>query len=914
MADNIIQRIIKMVLDKESAKKTQDDANQMASKIDDTWKSVAQKIGGYLAAGFLISKVIAFGKAAIAEATSSEKAWKQLKGTIDNTGASYDAMQDKIVAAANAFQDSTIHDDDAFAETMGRMVTLTGDAAASLNNMGLVANVAAQFFNGELEPAANLVAKAMNGNTNALKKMGIQAKDAQDALNILAQRSMGAATREAKTFDGQMHQLSETYKDMLKEVGNAIIMNDGATDGVSVLRAALQALTKWVHENRDAISLWVTKGVMFAIDAADVFIRAIVGMSNVIGGGFMSFLGLASVGLAKLALGLVAVRNGVHAVQDVFGMDNKKQKDETKAIEEQAEALEEWGKQAHNTGVERVKIGVDVLATPMFSSKDFMGKLKIPDLTVNRPMVGKNQSTDATKEVTKALEDFQKEAKAAANMQKVLGDQFDATGAEIDRTTKLLNVLAANGLTPASVGMAGLSEHLQDLVKNMKPVHDALKTFHEEEKVAENSHKILGDRFDATGAEIDRTTKLLNVLAANGIDPTTIGLGDLSGRLTQLVTNIKPVEDATKSLAKSLKSNLATSAIESSAAIRELQRQQDATLESMNTLIAQGVDPQSPRIRALVKEYDSLQKRIGSITAETTVSRLKQQQGDILSTIKSLLDEGLDPTSQAITDLTERYNKLTDSISDTEKIQAVADAYASLGEEIRMAAFTAALEGANGMDALQAEQQALLKSIQDLISKGIKVEDKALQDLIHRYKEVSKAIQMQTAVMELQTAVADVLAEALGAALQGGLHEAAVAKAKQNAIEAAEMIVRAGAFALMGRYDKAGQALALAGEFAAVAAMWGAFAAVTGGGGGGSDTGGAGAGGGGSSSSMGDSRASSNDAANRADQPKTEVTINLVGPGFHALNPAVQEVVWGATQEASERFGPNTRIRISSQQ
>ena len=57
------------------------------------------------------------------------------------------------------------------------------------------------------------------------------------------------------------------------------------------------------------------------------------------------------------------------------------------------------------------------------------------------------------------------------------------------------------------------------------------------------------------------------------------------------------------------------------------------------------------------------------------------------------------------------------------------------------------------------------------------MEDKALQDLIRRYKEVSKAIEEQTHVMELQTAVADVLAEALGAALQGGLHEAAVAKA-----------------------------------------------------------------------------------------------------------------------------------------
>ena len=125
------------------------------------------------------------------------------------------------------------------------------------------------------------------------------------------------------------------------------------------------------------------------------------------------------------------------------------------------------------------------------------------------------------------------------------------------------------------------------------------------------------------------------------------------------------------------------------------------------------------------------------------------------------------------------------------------------------------------------------------------------------------------------------------------------------------MLVRAGAFALMGRYDKAGQALALAAEFATVAAMWGAFAALSGGGGGGdTSAGGHGSGSGSSSSGLGESRAASNDSSTRAEQPQTEVTINLIGPGFHALNPAVQEVVWGASQQAEERFGPNTRIRV----
>ena len=39
-----------------------------------------------------------------------------------------------------------------------------------------------------------------------------------------------------------------------------------------------------------------------------------------------------------------------------------------------------------------------------------------------------------------------------------------------------------------------------------------------------------------------------------------------------------------------------------------------------------------------------------------------------------------------------------------------------------------------------------------------------------------------------------------------------------------------------------------------------------------------------------------------------EITIVFSGPGFNALNPAVQEVIEGAQQQARERYGNNVRI------
>lgn len=795
MADNIIKRIIQLVLDKESAKKTQDDANSVAEGIDKAWKSAAAKIAGYLGAAFLIDKIVGLGKASVREAAASEAAWRELKNTIDNAGESFDGLEAKIRATADAFQDGTIHDDDAFAKELSHIISLTGDVSASLNNMGLVADVAAKFFNGDLAAGGTMVAKVMNGNIAALNKMGIHVKDAQQGLEVLAQRSFGAAASEAASFDGQLKQMNNTWDDILKDLGNAIIQSDGATDAFSVLKAALKVLGEWVQNNQKAITSWVTNGVKFAIDAADIFIRAVMGMASILSGGFMSAIGLASVGIGKLIQAWGALREVEDNIREKLGQDVKQRREATKAIKDQAQALIDWGKEKFNAGADKITAGIDRLSTRMFSSDQFSGGksgplVKPPEKV--KPMLGKNAVSDSSEEVRKAIEQFNKDALAAANMQKILGKNFDATAADIDRTTKLLNALASNGIEPATVGFAGLGDHLNTLT-----------------------------------------------------------------------TQTKPLEEANKALAKSLATDVA----------------------------------------------------LGAIQAGSAMDQLKKQQDDVLASIKTLIDAGFDPQSKVIKDLTERYNGLTAAIDDASKIQGLAEVYKALGDEIRGNLFMATLDGATSIDRMRIEQQALQKAIESMIAKGIKPEDKALQELQARYKHVTEAIKEQTTVMQLQAAAADFLADALGTAMQGGLHEAAVQKAKQNAIEAAEMLVRAGAFALFGDFPQASAALVLAGQFAGLAAAWGVLAA----GSHGSSSGGAGAaipsaGGAGSTAGtdLSSSRTASSESASRSEQPSAEVSIYLVGPGFHAMNPAVQRVVWGAQQQAAELYGPNARIRVRS--
>jgi len=156
------------------------------------------------------------------------------------------------------------------------------------------------------------------------------------------------------------------------------------------------------------------------------------------------------------------------------------------------------------------------------------------------------------------------------------------------------------------------------------------------------------------------------------------------------------------------------------------------------------------------------------------------------------------------------------------------------------------------------------------------------------------------------TSMAEVIALNAAADLGGGLVAAlfgsdlgklAAQKAEQNAIMAAEQLAMAAAVAwIPGFQGEAAGHVQAAAMFGAVAAAWGALAGATGGfsgGGGGSgsprDTGGA--------------------ASERTQPPGDEVHIYFVGPGFSAVNPEVQKVVYGAAQEAAANFGPNAKIK-----
>ncbi len=532
-----------------------------------------------------------------------------------------------------------------------------------------------------------------------------------------------------------------------------------------------------------------------------------------------------------------------------------------------------WGNAMKGASDEAFKAAKKAATVPLFTSDQFKNAPKPgPALPGehNKPMLGSNAVTDASKEIQKAIEDFNKAELAAANMQKILGDSFDVTGAEIDRTTKLLNVLASNGVEPADRGFGGLQERLARLTNVIKPVEDASKTLAK-----------------TLGSEVASAAVTMNT----GLETATTRLDLLKQEQAAVSTAMKKYDTDV---------------------LRSTQAYHDLTIEYLTfadaiadeTKVQTAIDVNKALAKSLKEDL-----AVGALTGATALDQLKKQQSSALEAFTNL-QKVLDENDPRLKEAEQRYRDLTAAVQQAGQIQSTADAFRDLGEAIRASVFEESIHAITAVDKLKKQQQALAKAMNVAI---FNKDAEALKVLRQQYEEVTAAIKLQTAAMIAQALVADFLAEALGAALQGGIHQAASIKAKQLGIEAAEMAVRAFVFAAFGNFEAAGAAATAAVQYGALALAWAGLAASTGGG---SSTSVSVPSGGSVSNSGEDltqARTSSGRSASDRQAPSAEVSIYMVGPGFNALNPKVQRVVWGATQEARQRYGNDAVIRIRNE-
>lgn len=164
-------------------------------------------------------------KAAIAD----EAAQKRLATALSNvTG----ATNDQIAAVEEQIKKQSLATgvaDDQLRPALQRLATSTGDVTKSQDLLGLALDLAAA-KNIDVETAANALAKAYDGNTGALTRLGVGLSAAEvktlgfeGTVKALSNTFGGSAKTQAETFEGRIARVKVAFDEAKESVGAALL-------------------------------------------------------------------------------------------------------------------------------------------------------------------------------------------------------------------------------------------------------------------------------------------------------------------------------------------------------------------------------------------------------------------------------------------------------------------------------------------------------------------------------------------------------------------------------------------------------------------------------------------------------------------------------------------------------------------
>lgn len=551
---NVIQRLVQLVLDRKTALKMEADAKRSlggVNKAVGTLRSSVKLLAVSLAAAFSIRAISRFISSAIETAKEADKIWRDLAGTINATGDAFSDLEPVIRSTAAAFQAATTVGDEDFAAGLTRMIGLTGNVSASLNNMGLVANVAAQYFSGKLEPAIDLVAKVSTGYITQLQRMGIQVKSAQEGLDVLAERSAGAAARQMETLTGQTAAFNNAVGDMKEALGNALFNIDNTGGSVAVLTGAVQDAEHWITENRQAVNDWVTNGWRGLIVIVDAAYRGIRGFAELFVGFFQLAVGIA-VGAVAGLVGAFAnlshvILNLSGNVLDLLGFDKAAAgaHNMAKGIDAIAASLKSAAAEYVKSGLGYMGQGGTRLANRTGLAEALLnpsGRATPADPTTARGIAmpgaatGKGGGAAAQKQevdaVSASIAKYADRLNQINALSQLLGKTYDRNGEQLSAMRAHMNELVATGDSSLTPYLQGLAERMDALRIPVDAAGDAIADFNHQMDTIDIQSAALGDGFDELGA---KATALQGVIASLA----DLGASDLLGPYVDQLDKIK---------------------------------------------------------------------------------------------------------------------------------------------------------------------------------------------------------------------------------------------------------------------------------------------------------------------------------------------------------------------------------------
>ncbi|MBI4423553.1 MAG: hypothetical protein HY554_07495 [Elusimicrobia bacterium] len=235
----------------EGLRKGIEDARAALNAAGPKLKRAAAVVGGAIAAGIGLS-LHAFAEA--------EKAAKGLEQALKNQGITSKAVRDEILEYSDALASMTGVSDEAIteAQTLFVRMGLSGQALRSATQAALDLSTRT----GDVTSAAQLLANAVNGETERLKKFGVvieegtpKAAKFAEALRQIRQIYGGAAAAEADTLAGAFSRLREFLDKIAENVGEKLA--PAVRQIIEDILANKDTILQWVQDISSAIAGWL---------------------------------------------------------------------------------------------------------------------------------------------------------------------------------------------------------------------------------------------------------------------------------------------------------------------------------------------------------------------------------------------------------------------------------------------------------------------------------------------------------------------------------------------------------------------------------------------------------------------------------------------------------------------------------
>lgn len=218
---------------------------------------------------FASAKIVGFLEDCVDASAESQVAFNKLTTAMQLAGQYSSGAAQEMADYAKQIQATTTFEDDAVIAAQAHIETLARLDKDGLKKATQATVDLAAAMGIDLSSASDLVAKAANGNTAALGRMGIQVQkgstNAQTLANVLKSlndRFGGAAAAQVNTYSGAIAQAQNVFGGFKEEIGAVVTENATVVESIKTFSGFFQMLGDAVSANKDTISQWLSKGLV----------------------------------------------------------------------------------------------------------------------------------------------------------------------------------------------------------------------------------------------------------------------------------------------------------------------------------------------------------------------------------------------------------------------------------------------------------------------------------------------------------------------------------------------------------------------------------------------------------------------------------------------------------------------------